>query len=179
MQLLRHYRGVVLLVVTNPDVDVIVNVANGDVGLDGYVHAIAILNVVDPDVDRFATSDAADVLLVVDFATLLDIVVRVVVVAVLHPFSPFDVLNPFHPFDVWNPLHPFDAVDVRSGANPLGLAHLMTLMLSMQDFPMILHDVLSPLMFSFLMSIFCGHSSRCHRACWRELWMKTSMQMWI
>ena len=125
VQLLGQSLDVVLLVVANVDVDVIANVAHGDVGLDGYVHAIAILNVVDPDVDRFATFDVVDVLLVVYFATLLDVVVLVVVVVdVLHPFSPFDVLNPFHPFDVWNPLHPFDAVDVRFGANLLDLAHL-------------------------------------------------------
>ena len=51
VQLLGHSPDVVLLVVAN--VDVIANVANGDVGLDGYVHtiAIAILNVVDLDVD--------------------------------------------------------------------------------------------------------------------------------
>ena len=112
-QLLGQSLEVVLLVVANVDVDVIANVANGDVGLDGYVHAIAILNVVDPDVDRFATFDVVDVLLVVHSASLLDVVALVVVVVdVLHPFSPFDVQNPFHPFDVGKPLHPFDAVVV-------------------------------------------------------------------
>ena len=123
VQLLGESFDVVLLVVAN--VDVIANVAHGDVGLDGYVHAIAILKAVDPDVDPFATFDVVDALLVVYFATLLDVVVPlVVVVDVLHPCSPFDVLNPFHPLDVWNPLHPFDAVDVRFGANLLDLAHL-------------------------------------------------------
>ena len=86
--------------------------------------SIAVLDAVDLDVNRFATLDVVDVLLVVYFATLLDVVVLVVaVVDALHPFSPFDVLNPFHPFDVWNPLHPFDVVDVRFGASLLGLAH--------------------------------------------------------
>ena len=85
MQLLGHYLDVLLLVVANLDVDVIAN-ANGDVGLNGYVHAIAILNVVNPDVDRLATFDVVDVLLVVYFATLLVVVVLVVmVVDVLHP----------------------------------------------------------------------------------------------
>ena len=78
------------------------------------------------------------------FATLLDVVVLVVVVVdVLHPFSPFDVLNPFHPFDVWNPLHPFDAVDVRFGANLLGLAHLDDFDVLDVGFPYDMHDVLS------------------------------------
>ena len=80
VQLLGHPPVVVLLVVANIDVELIANVAHGHVGLGGYVHAIAILNVVDPDVDRFATFDAVDVLLLVYFATLLDVVVPVVVV---------------------------------------------------------------------------------------------------
>ena len=53
-QVLGHFPDVV--VVANPDVDVIANVANGDVGLDGYVHTIAILDVVDLDVDRLPHS---------------------------------------------------------------------------------------------------------------------------
>ena len=63
VQLLGHYPEVVLPVVANLDVDVTANVANGDVGLDGYVHTIAISNVVDFDVDRFATFDVVDVFL--------------------------------------------------------------------------------------------------------------------
>ena len=40
-------------------------IANGDGGPNGYVHAIAIFDAVDLDVDRFATFDLVDVLLVV------------------------------------------------------------------------------------------------------------------
>ena len=59
------------------------------------------MDVVDLDVNHVATFDVVDVLLVVYFATLLDVVVFVVVVVdVLHSFSLFDVLNPFHPLDV-------------------------------------------------------------------------------
>ena len=127
----------------NLDVDVIANIANGDVDLDGYVHAIAILDVVDLDVYRFATFNVVDVLLAVYllvvavyFATLLDVVdLVVVVVDVLYPFSPFDVLSPFLPLDVWNLLHPFDVVDVCFGANLLGLVHLDDLVVLDVEFP--------------------------------------------
>ena len=128
VQFLGHSPDFVLLGLANLDADVIANVANGDAGLDGYVHAITMLDVVDLDVDHFATFD--NVLLVVDFATLLDVVVLVVVVVdVLHTFPPFDVLNPLCPFDVWNPLHPFDAVDVHFGANLLVWLFSMFLLL--------------------------------------------------
>ena len=83
MQLLGHCPNVVhsVLVVFVADLDIIVVffalAPNGDVGSNGYVHAIAIIDVVDPDVDRFATFHYVDVLLVaflvvgVHLATLL------------------------------------------------------------------------------------------------------------
>ena len=54
-------------------------------------------------------------------------------------------------------MHPFDAVDVRFGANLLGLAHLDDFDVLDVGFPMLVHDVLSSLMLSLLMSIFCSH----------------------
>ena len=38
VQLLGLYPEAVVVVVANPEVEVIANVASGDVGLDGYVH---------------------------------------------------------------------------------------------------------------------------------------------
>ena len=61
VQLLGHYPNLVLLVVANLDVDVIANVANGDVRPDGYVHVVGVFAIVDHDVDRFATLDLVDV----------------------------------------------------------------------------------------------------------------------
>ena len=136
VQFLGHYPNVVdvvlLVVVANPyNLDVTANIANGDVGPNGYVHAIAIFDVVDLDVDHIATFDLVDVLLVVYllvvavyFATLFDFVV--VVVDVLRPFSALDVLNPFHPFDV---------VDVRFRANLFVPAHLDVLIVVDERFP--------------------------------------------
>ena len=124
VQLFGQSLDYLLLVVASVDVDVIANVAHGDVGWSRWLCSCHChLECCRSGCRSFCHFDVVDVPLVVYFATLLDVVVAVVV-DVLHPLSPFDVLNPFHPFDVRNPLHPFDAVDVRFEAKLLDLAHL-------------------------------------------------------
>ena len=91
-------------------------------------------------------------------------------------YSPFDVLNPFHPFDVRNPFYPFDAVDVRFGANLLVPAHPDVSVVVDVEFASDVHDVLSSLMLSLLMSILGPHSPRRQRVCRRELFMKIPMR---
>ena len=66
------------------DVDVIANVANGDVGLDGYVHAIVILNVVDLVSIFFAKFGVVDVLLVF-YLLVVAVYVSIVLDAVFCP----------------------------------------------------------------------------------------------
>ena len=76
-QLVVHHPNVVdlvlLVVVTHLDVlDVVAKVPTSNIRSIGYVKAIGIFDVVDPDVDPFSTFDPVDVLLVV-FISLLSV----------------------------------------------------------------------------------------------------------